>query len=149
MSNGSATTRPVSAAQIMGVVTFTLALFFLVAFVTKTVEAYRLRNWRSELQSEIAAMERHKQDLQAEIERRQSLAWLDSQLSDAGYVPNGVVAVVPVPVTSVAGAVATPIPEADAAATGGDAANAVSGAHFFDNANWRSWWRLIWGFDDG
>jgi hypothetical protein len=144
MSDARTPTRPVTAAQVMGVVTFTLALFFLVAFITKTAEAYRLRNWQAELRAEIAAMERQKQDLQAEIERRQSLAWVDGVLGEAGYLPEGVVAVIPVPASGgTAAAGATPAPTAAA----GQAEPAEQAGGAFDNPNWRGWGRLIWGFD--
>ncbi|MGI5917267.1 MAG: hypothetical protein ACOX9A_12570, partial [Anaerolineae bacterium] len=64
MSDHIPTTRNVSAAQIVGVMTFTLALFFMVAFATKSVESYQLRAWRDRLESDIAEMEREKQNLE-------------------------------------------------------------------------------------
>ncbi|MBC7237331.1 MAG: hypothetical protein H5T69_15930, partial [Chloroflexi bacterium] len=86
--------RAITSAQLVGILAFTLALFFVVAFATKTADAYRLRNWRDQLRQEIADMERQRAALQAEIERRQSMAWVDQVLRSSGYLPEGVVRVI-------------------------------------------------------
>jgi hypothetical protein len=137
--------RPVSAAQIAGIMTFTLALFFMVAFATNSVDAYRLRAWRDRLGDEIAEMERERLDLEQEVRRRQSPAWIDQVLRDSGWVPPDVVSVIAIPVQGSAPAVG-----GDAATSTDEPARAVAPAlsgDVFDNENWRAWQGLIWGFD--
>ncbi len=138
-------TRGITTAQIIGVFVFALVLFFLVAFVTKAVQAYRLRNWRDQLQREIAQMERQKAEFQAEITRRQSEPWLDKELRDAGWVPEDAERVVVVEVTPAASTPqSTPTPQPHTLslpAVGGD-------SDMFHNPHWRAWQRLILGFDE-
>lgn len=134
--------RPVSTTQIVAVLSCTLALFFMVAFVTKSVDAYRLRNWRDRLQAEIDDMLRQRQELEQELERRQGRAWAEEVLRDAGQVPPGGVRILPVPVTpqAVVGAPVQPTPPAAGSGAG-------AGRALFDNPQWRAWRLLIWGFD--
>ncbi|MEA3408572.1 MAG: hypothetical protein U9R48_10945 [Chloroflexota bacterium] len=142
--NKDQTTRGVTTAQIVGVVVFTLALFFVVAFTTKVVEAYRLRNWRDQLEREITQMERQKEALQAEIRRRQSEAWVDKVLRDAGWVPDGAERVVVMQVTPASSPPLTPAPGKHVLS-----APSVAGElPLFHNPHWRAWQRLIFGFDE-
>ncbi len=151
--------KGITAAQLMGILAFTLALFFVVSFGTKTVEAYRLRSWRDRLQSDIAEMERERAVLLAEIERRQSMAWVDKVLRASGYVPEGVVRVIVThaePTTRDGAALA----QAPTAATPDNASEASIDAapnpstavalwsQLFDGPHWEAWHRLIWGFDE-
>ena len=46
MANPRGPIRPITTAQIIGILAATLALFFMVAFATKSVDAFRLRAWR-------------------------------------------------------------------------------------------------------
>ena len=134
----------VTTAQIIGVLVFALALFFMVAFATKVVEAYRLRNWRDQLKREIAQMELQKKELQAEIRRRQSEAWVDKVLRDAGWVPEGAERVVVVQVTPAATPQPAPTPRQRMLAVPSVAEELT----FFHNPHWRAWQRLIFGFDE-
>ena len=95
----SGASRAIGVGQVAGIVAFTLALFFVIAFATKSVEAYRLRSWRDRLQGEIDEMHRRRQELEEEITRRQSMSWVDEALRDAGWVAEGVVAVIAIPAT--------------------------------------------------
>ncbi|MFP3896179.1 MAG: hypothetical protein ACLFV5_04995 [Anaerolineales bacterium] len=138
------TTKGVTTAQLIGVLVFALVLFFLVAFVTKAVEAYRLRNWRDQLDHEIFQMERQKAEFQAEITRRQSEAWVDKELRDAGWVPKGAERIVVMEVTPASTPQPTPTPSESVLAipsVGGD-------PPLFHNPHWRAWQRLIFGFDE-
>lgn len=129
--------RPISTSQIIGILAATLALFFMVAFATESVEAYRLRAWRDQLQDEIEAMRRERAELEEEGHRRNSVAWAEEVLRDAGQVGPGMVSVLaitatpgPTPAPTV---VATPLPEA----------TPIPRDAPFDNPNWDAWWRLI------
>ena len=131
--------RPISSQQIVAILAATLVLFFMVAFTTKSLDAYRLRSWRDRMRGEIAQMEHQRDELQQELNRRQSRAWMEEVLRDAGYLPGDVISVVaftvtPAPTpqaTEVAEPIPTPVP-------------AWSDA-WFDNPHWRAWQRLIWG----
>jgi len=133
--------RPVTTAQIVGILSSTLALFFMVAFASKSLDAYRLRKWRDSLRTEIAEMARQRDELQEQVRRRQSEAWAEEVLRDAGQVAENLVSVVaatftPQPVVS-------PTPQATPAATPGPAQEGA----VFQTEHWRAWQRLIWGFD--
>jgi hypothetical protein len=133
--------RPVSTAQVVGILTSTLALFFMVAFATKSVDAYRLRNWRDRLRTEIADLTDTRIELEEEVRRRQSVGWVEEALRDAGQLSDRTVGVVAVAATPPAVAVAA------APATGRAPASVPAPDAFFANAPWRAWWRLIRGFD--
>lgn len=142
--DGERATRGVTTAQIIGVLVFALALFFLVAFATKVVEAYRLRNWRDQLAREIAQMERQKEELQEKIRRRQSDPWLDKELRDAGWVPERAERVVVVEVTPASPPQPTPTPRPHTLSV----PSVEKDLPMFHNAHWRAWQRLIFGFDE-
>ena len=133
--------RPVSTAQIAGVLSSTLALFFMVAFVGKSLDAYRLSKWRDSLKVEIAGMVRQRDELEEEIRRRRSVGWAEEVLRDGGQVSDDLVRVIaatftPNPVASPtvrASPTITPVPVADHT--------------LFQSEHWRAWQRLIWGFD--
>jgi len=133
--------RPVSTAQIAGVLSSTLALFFVIAFVGKSLEAYRLRRWRDSVRVEIASMVRQRDELEQQVRRRQSDAWVEEVLRDAGQISDGLVRVVAVTFTP--HPVVSATPGALPAATPAPAAP----PSLFQNQNWRAWQRLIWGFD--
>ncbi|NLD43404.1 MAG: hypothetical protein GX657_07915 [Chloroflexi bacterium] len=140
---GSARSYRISKSQLAVVVGATLALWFVIAFTSKAIDAYRLRSWRDRLAVEMQQMERERDALRAELERRQTYGWVDERLRDAGLVPDGVVgviavAVAPAPTVAAPTGVEGPAePPARETASGG----------LFDNANWEAWQRLIWGFD--
>jgi hypothetical protein len=151
--------KGVTAAQLVGILAFTLALFFVVSFGTKTVEAYRLRSWRDRLQVDIAEMERERAVLRTEIERRESMAWVDKVLRASGYVPEGVMRII------ITHAEATPTSDAtmvqklhetpsdatsvETTSTDLKPATAIAlWAELFDGPHWQAWQRLIWGFDE-
>jgi hypothetical protein len=123
----------------MVVLAATLALYLIVAFATKSLDAFRLRARRDELAGEVATLEQQRADLQAELLRRQTTPWMDEALRDAGLLPEGVVAVAPM--TATPGPV-VPTPSVQPVAT--PQAPAVSRAPFA-NPNWQAWQRLIWG----
>jgi hypothetical protein len=129
--------RPITTAQIIGILAATLALFFMVAFATKSVDAFRLRAWRGQLQGEIEAMRRQREELVEEARRRNSVAWAEEVLRDAGQVGPGMVSVIAV--TATPGPTAQPTPEATPALVETIAPRTAP----FDNANWDAWWRLI------
>jgi len=81
--------RPVSTAQIAGVLSSTLALFFVIAFVGKSLEAYRLRRWRDSVRVEIDSMVRQRDELEPQVRRRQSDAWVEEVLADLGWLGEG------------------------------------------------------------
>lgn len=85
--------RPITVTQVVGLVALVLIVLFVAAFASKAVEAYRLKMWLADIEQEIAAMERQREALELEIERRQSKAWIDQALKEAGRVPPGVLAV--------------------------------------------------------
>ena len=140
--------RPMATAQIMAVLVFALALFFLIAFATKSVEAYRLRNWRNRLQAEITRLERQREEMEEELRRRGSPAWIDEALRETGRVPEGVVSVLVVPESVPAQPTAFSEPITGAAPGAAPGATPESTSALFDNPNWRAWGRLIWGFDE-
>ena len=135
--------RSIASLQLVAVLAASLALFFMAAFATKLVEAYRLRSWRDMLKTEIASMRREKQDLAVEVDRRKSLAWADEELRSEGWLPEGVIGFVPVPVP--AGVTAPPQRSAVAKVQGPSARSEAM--IWFNNRNWQAWRRLIWGFD--
>ncbi|MHB1294401.1 MAG: hypothetical protein ACYC4R_05325 [Anaerolineae bacterium] len=146
--------KPVSTAQIIGILASTLALFFLVAFGTKAFDAYRLRIWRDEIKAEISAMERERMELEAEKKRRQPDEYAEQVLRDAGMVPEGGVLVTvvertPTPIGAEAGSQATPAatPLPGVAEVAAVEANPPADGGLFENANWNAWKQLIWGFD--
>ena len=133
--------KGVSTQQIIAILASTLALFFLVAFATKSVDAYRLRSWQDRLCEDISAMERQREELQRELLRRHSTAWVEEVLRDAGKLPEGVVAIVPVPLTPSP----APIPTVNETPTPRIPLSSTQA--LFDNPHWSAWKRLIWEFD--
>ena len=133
--------RPITVTQIMGILASTLALFFMVSFVAKSLDAYRLKNWRDHLKGEIVGMIQQRVALEEEIQRRQSQAWVEEVLRDAGQVPEGVV--------SVAIATATPDPAArpTVAAMPTLTMPPAPNKGLLSSPHWRAWMRLLWGFD--
>jgi hypothetical protein len=133
--------RSLSVGQMLGILAFTLTLFFMISFASKSVEAYRLRSWRDELRRELAQMERERAELLNEIEYRQSDDWKDQALRDSGWLPPDEIRVVPVP-----GDVPAPIPTVDAP---DKAAAQPEPWLLFDNSNWRAWLDLLRGQREG
>lgn len=142
MTNPRGPIRPITTAQIIGILAATLALFFMVAFATKSVDAFRLRAWRDQLEGEIEAMQREREELVEEVHRRNSVAWAEEVLRDAGQVGPGMVSVIAV--TATPGPTAEPTPEA----TPAPVETVVARNAPFDNAHWDAWWRLIVGGAD-
>ncbi len=85
-------------------------------------------------------MELDRQNLLLEIERRQSLAWIDEALKETGQVPPEVLAVRLVPSDGTAPAIDTGISEVQAGASLTDRVQELS---YFDNPNWRAWMQLL------
>lgn len=137
MSNPRGPIRPITTAQIIGILAATLALFFMVAFATESVEAVRLRAWRDQLHGEIEAMRREREELVEEARRRNSVAWAEEVLRDAGQVGPGMVSVIAV--TATPGPTAEPTPEVTPVAEETAAPRNAP----FDNPNWDAWWSLI------
>ena len=131
--------RSVTAGQALGIVAFSLSLFFMISFAAESVEAYRLRQWRDQLTAELAQMERDRLALQEELARRQSPAWKAEALIGAGWLPpNEVrVAYATEAAASVASAASEPQPQTSSA----------EGGVLFDNPNWSAWRQLLRGFD--
>lgn len=116
-----------------------LAVILGIAFVSTAVEAYRLRTWRDELVVEIAEMERERDTLEQELRKRDSVAWVDEQLRQAGLVPPGVVRVVAMPAQSESAAEEGP--------SEAESPQGAFGGGLFDNPHWEGWMNLIFGFD--
>jgi len=57
---------------LLGVLALCLTLFFVIAFVSQSLQARRLTAWRDSLAAEIESMERECDDLLRERERRES-----------------------------------------------------------------------------
>lgn len=142
MTNSRGPIRPITTAQIVGILAATLALFFMVAFATKSVDAFRLHAWRDQLQDEIDAMQREREELVEETRRRNALAWAEEVLRDAGQVGPGMVSVIAV--TATPGPTAEPTPEATPVPVETVAPRTAP----FDNPHWDAWWRLIAGGAD-
>jgi hypothetical protein len=138
--------RPITVTQVVGLVALVLIVLFVGAFASKAVESYRLGMWLHDIEQEIAAMERQREVLQLELERRQSKAWIDQALKEAGRIPPDVLAV----------RLATS--EADDTSTGLPAAPTPRPAFrtptlaapekgragpLFGNPNWKAWMDLI------
>ena len=135
----SHSSRPITITQIVGVMALALIVFLIIAFAGKAVSTYRLRAWRNELQSELAAMDLERQNLLLEIERRQSLAWIDEALKETGQVPQGVTAVRLVNTGGSSDAFQSSASEpAQQSLT-----ERVQSLSYFDNPNWRAWVRLL------
>ena len=161
--------RPLSASQFVAVGAATLALFFVVAFASKSLEAHRLRQWRNRLSQEIHDMERQRDALAEELQRSRSDQYALDVLRGAGWVEPGAVSVVVI--TPTPGAPSQPGVQAQAAPTQlpagapppaqpvsaapgtdqgpppGPSPDASVDRSLFRNQNWRAWQRLIWGFD--
>jgi hypothetical protein len=139
--------RPVTRAQVIGVLVSTLALFFVVAFATKSLEAYRLSIWRDRLSREIQEMVRQRDELREELRRRQSRAYAEEVLREAGQVAAGSVSVMVVGVTPRPAAMPAPQSAPEAAPAAAPATGPVSDQGLFRNPYWEAWKRLIGGFD--
>ena len=129
---------------LLGVLALCLTLFFVIAFVSQSLQARRLTAWRDSLAAEIESMERERDDLLLERERRESTEYADEVLREAGYAPKGAVRVVAVPITATpASPSATesfaPEPETEPVGDGS------TGTQWFDNPNWYAWRRLVLG----
>jgi len=129
---------------LLGVLALCLTLFFVIAFVSQSLEARRLTAWRDSLAAEIEAMERERDDLLLERERRQAPEYAEQLLREAGYAPKGAVRVVAVAVT------ATPAsPGAVESVTSGSDVEPIPDpspdTRWFDNPNWYAWRRLVLG----
>jgi hypothetical protein len=136
--------KPVTVEQVVGILASTLALFFMVAFLAKSLDAYRLRSWRDRLKEEIVGMGQQREELQEELRRRNSKAWVEEALRDAGQVSDRVVSVMVA--TSIPLAESRPSPQAASVATPGPD---ISTSYVFNNPHWRAWQELIWGSGRG
>jgi hypothetical protein len=134
--------RPITVTQVVGVLALVLILLFIVAFASKAVESYRLRTWLNDMEDEIAAMERTREALELEKERRESKAWVDEALKEAGRMPPDVLVVRLV--TSEAAPAATREPPVSLATRLPDVTQV---GPLFDNPNWKAWIDLIVGRD--
>lgn len=133
--------RPPSLGQLVAVLAATLALFFMISFVGKSVQAHRLKLLQQRLGLEQQQLIRRRDELQKEVERRQSDLWEAELLRDGGWTPPGGVRVIPV--TATPDPASKPTPQAPPTK---DQAPLV-GLTTFGNPQWRAWVRLIWGFD--
>ncbi len=132
-------TKPVTTTQVVAILIVTLLLFFVVALVSKSVDAYRLKSWRKQLTAEIEDMKLKRAELEEEVRRRKSKEWVEEALRDAGQVPaRGIRVMV---------ATSTPGPVTKSTPVASDMTLAQGGNRLFANTHWASWWRLIMGFD--
>ena len=131
--------RPLTKVQIVSVLVSTLALFFMVAFVAKSLESYRLERWRDSLRVDISQMERQREELEYEVRRRSSDSWIEEALRGAGQVSEGLVGVVAI--TCTPHPESPPTPEALPTVTPSPEVQCV----LFQNENWEAWQDLIMG----
>ncbi len=136
----SRTMRPISVPQIVGILTLALIVYFGVAFASKAVDTYRLRLWRNDLEHEIAAMERQRQALLIERERRESLSWIDQALKETGRVPADVLVV---RLVSPAVRQAPSIPSVEPVSEAPAISDRIEDLALFDNPNWTAWLQLL------
>lgn len=136
----SRSAKPITAAQVIGVLALTVIIFFIFAFASKAVRTYKLRVWRDDLKAEIATMEVERQGLLLEIQRRESKAWIDEALKETGRVPPGVTSV---RLISPEGSPQS-IQDADVqSAPGPTITQRVQSLSYFDNPNWSAWVQLL------
>lgn len=134
--------RPLTKGRIVGLLVILLALFFMASFALKSAELSRLRAWRAQLVEEIAELERQKQTLELEKQRRESFAWVDQALRQTGRVPAGVILVTVSTPPAPLAPQNVPVPSAEPAVRGAPVLLGEEGG-FFHNANWAAWLRLI------
>jgi hypothetical protein len=139
--NAKRPTRPVTITQTLGVLAFALTLFFMVSFASKSVDAYRLRNWRDQVLAEKLVLDRQRQALVNELQYRQSGGWEEEALRNTGQVAPGMVRVVVV--TRVITPMPTMIPP-----TISEVGTPRVRPVWFKNPNWQAWRSLILGFDE-
>ncbi|MHB1318894.1 MAG: hypothetical protein ACYCYF_09785 [Anaerolineae bacterium] len=132
--------RPITATQVIGVLALTVIVFFIFAFASKAVRTYRLRVWRDDLKTEIAAMELERQGLLLEIQRRESRAWIDEALKETGRVPPGVTSV---RLISPEGSPELTQDTDVRSASGPTITQRVQSLSYFDNPNWSAWMQLL------
>jgi hypothetical protein len=135
--------RQLGAVQIVGIVAAMLGLLFVLAFGAKVLEAYRLRNWRQRLQTEVIQLEREQAEWQYEVHRRQSDAWVEQELGSIGMVREDQVSVVAVAVLPII----TETISSEPTATDLLPSDSSAESGLFRNSNWQAWRRLIGGFD--
>ena len=133
--------RPPNLGQLVAVLGATLALFFMISFVGKSVQAHRLKLLQQRLVLEQQQLVRQRDELQKEVERRKSDLWAAELLRDGGWMPPGGVRVIPV--TATPDPASKPGPQASPTS----AKTAPTGLAVFGNPRWRAWVQLIWGFD--
>ncbi len=142
--------KPITVTQVVGLLALILIVLFIGAFASKAIETYRLQNWLNEIEDEIASMERQREALQLEIERRQSKAWADQALKEAGRVPPDVLVVRLATAEPVEGAAPlsgplTPTPRPGFYTPALSAPDQGRTGPLFGNANWKAWMELIFG----
>ena len=91
----------------------------------------------------VSQMERERQELEDELSYRQSPAYVDAALRQAGLLPTDVIRAIPITrvVMRIDASAATPTPIPATTATQVDRG-------VFQNPNWQAWRRLIWRFDE-
>ena len=123
--------------QLIAVLAATIALFFMISFVGKSLQVHRLRVLQERLVAEQRLLMRERDELQQEVERRKSGLWAEELLRDAGWVPPGGVRVIPV--TATPDPASQPKPQSSPASGQG----APAGFTTFNSPQWRAWLRLI------
>lgn len=140
--------RPITVTQVVSVLAAVLIILFIAAFADRAVESYRLGVWLSEMDGEIAALERTREALELEKERRQTGAWVDQALKEAGRFPPDVLVVRVVTPALAAPAWPEPTPSAQEAASGFVSRQPHQGqetGRLFGNPNWEAWMELLFG----
>lgn len=139
--------RPITVTQVVSVLAAVLIILFIAAFADRAVESYRLGVWLAEMDYEIAALERTREALELERERRMSDAWIDQALREAGRFPPDVLVVRVVTPALAAPALHTPTPPAPEAVTEFTPLQPQGQATgpLFGNPNWEAWMELLFG----
>ncbi len=127
--------------QLAATICGTFAVIFVVSFAEKAVQARELLAWRSELEDELAQLEREKVNLQTELAQRQQPEWYDQVLRDAGYVNDGDVRVV----VTLQEADETAAVAEDSETVNVASEETVTSGGWFSNDNWQAWQMLLWG----
>jgi len=128
---------PLLPTDLVTVVISTAAVFFLLAFGGKALEAYRLQRHNALLHAEVAALQQEQKTLEARREYVQTPEYVEKVAREQfKWVKSGEKLVIPIFRTPV-NAAATPTPTTDSFS--------LSTEHNVSMTHWSEWWRLLTG----
>jgi cell division protein FtsB len=131
---------PLPPTDIITVVIFTVAVFFLLAFGGKVLEAYRLQRHNALLRAEAAALQEEQKQLQARREYVQTPEYVEKTAREQfkWVKPGEKLVITTFRKPSEVGATPTP-PASESSPTAAATMLSASAAH------WSEWWRLLAG----